>query len=77
MLVPNKYKNPSQNVFSVGKNIFEIAKTKELEVYNLYKKVVALRSEEFEINLPLFLFSLDFLYSLGVIELKGGVIKTI
>jgi hypothetical protein len=72
MIIPNKYKNTSQNIFSLGKNILEILDKRDREIYNLYKDVIEKRIDEFEVDLKLFFFSLDFLYTLELIDLKEG-----
>jgi len=74
MIIPNKYKDVSQNIFSLGKNILEILDKRDSSIYDLYKIVIEKRGDEFYADLKLFFFSLDFLYALGLIEINGGII---
>ncbi len=75
MLIPNKYETLSQNILSIGKDVIEILNGKEISVYNLYKFVLQRRREDFALNLEKFFFTLDFLYSINLIELNEGRLK--
>lgn len=73
MLIPNKYEDLSKNLFSIGLDILNIIK-KQRDIYSLYKELLILRSDEYELPYNQFLLTLDFLYALNLIELKGGYI---
>ena len=67
MLIPHKYEDISQNMLSVGLDILRILKRRR-NVYNLYKEVVEMRNDEYELPLNKFFFALDFLYAVGIID---------
>lgn len=77
MIIPNKYKNLSQNIFGLGKDVIEILNKQDLDIYHLYKKVLERRMDDFDIELSLFFFSLDFLYTLGIINMKEETISLV
>ncbi|MGC1119988.1 MAG: ABC-three component system middle component 6 [Candidatus Methanofastidiosia archaeon] len=67
MLIPHKYEDISQNMLSVGLDILKILKRRR-NVYNLYKKLLEMRNDEYELSLNKFFLTLDFLYAVGIID---------
>jgi len=67
MLIPHKYEDISQNMLSVGLDILQVLKRRR-NVYNLYKELVKMRDDEYELPLNRFLLTLDFLYAVGIID---------
>ncbi|MGD2247928.1 MAG: hypothetical protein PVF58_05945 [Candidatus Methanofastidiosia archaeon] len=70
MLIPHKYEGISQNMLSVGLDILKILRRRR-NVYNLYKELIQMRNDEFELSLNKFFLTLDFLYAAGIITLDG------
>jgi hypothetical protein len=68
MLIPHKYEDISQNLLSVGLDILKILKRRK-NVYNLYKELLEMRNDEYELPLNKFFLALDFLYAVGIIDL--------
>lgn len=68
MLIPNKYEDISQNILSVGLDILQILKRRR-NVYNLYKELLKMRNDEYELPLNKFFLTLDFLFTIGIIDL--------
>lgn len=73
MLIPSKYEDFSQNVLSVGLDILEILKRRK-NIYSLYKELVRMRNDEYDLPLDKFLITLDFLYALGLIDLDREMV---
>ena len=70
MLIPSKYEDISKNLLSVGVDIFKCMGRKK-NLYLLYKKVIELRNDEYPITFNQYLLSLDFLYSIGKIDIEN------
>ncbi len=75
MLIPNKYETLSQNILTIGKDVIEILRKRNVGVYDLYKLVLEKRKEDFDLNLNKLFFTLDFLYSMELIEVNDGEIS--
>jgi len=76
MLIPNKYENISQNILSVGLDIIKILK-KRKNIYSLYKELLKIRNDEYELPLDKFFLALDFLYAVGLIDLDEEMVVRI
>ena len=75
MLIPHKYEDISQNILSVGLDILQILK-KRRNIYNLYKELLDMRNDEYELPLNKFFLTLDFLFAIGIIDLdKESVVR--
>lgn len=68
MLIPSKYENFSQNILSIGLDVMKILKRKK-NIYILYKELLEVRDDEYELPLNKFLLTLDFLYAVGLIHI--------
>ena len=69
MLIPNRHENITQNVLSVGLDILKVLKRRR-NVYFLYKELLRMRNDEYDISLNKFFLTLDFLYAVGLIDLE-------
>ncbi len=76
MIVPTKYEDIKKNYLTIGKEILLLSK-KKINVYELYKKLLNNRTDEFELSFNRYLLTLDFLYSLELIDMNKNEVYAI
>jgi len=75
MILPNKYEDISKNMLSLGLNVLNLLEM-PTNTYHLYKQLLKLRNDKYELKFERFLLVLDFLFALGLINISNGkVIK--
>ena len=70
MLIPNKYADISKNTLSIGLSILKFMK-KTHNLYELYKEIIKNREDFYTLSFEQYLITLDFLYTLGKIDISG------
>ena len=73
-MIIDRDNNPSRNLYYLGALVIEILKESpgdNIDLFDTFQKIL----EREKISMKLFVLTLDWLYILGVVELKSGGIR--